>query len=643
MYALIRLIEGLAFAHALWGLFYLTGTLVDSRAESETGGPEALLRVLLYSAAGMALWGFAGFVLGTLHLFEPLGLTLAFAAFAAAFRFVRGERPWTRAFWARRARLLRQAVSVPAAIVYVAALMLSVPAVVPDFSYDGVRFHLAYAYEWVRAAHIYADDRMRFPYYTFNTELLDAMIMIARAGRFVTFLSWLSGTIVALGVTAMLAFLDRDAQARRGRLERIAAQAVYALVPFSLLLCAVFLRWWPTAMTDVVASLMFFAATAGFVACAIRYDLTYLRVCAICAAFLAGMKPSYLVLLPVFALALVVATRRSAGSPRTAWALIGALLVLSSPWYARNLIADGDPVPPVFNLMLHGRDRYITAADWAHVTADYSPRRTPGQWAAFPADEFLHPQSPLFREYGVTAVVFFLYAILALAPVLAARKSADASQAATARIFVMTAAGLAYVLAISALTRYSLLVYPCVCICAGVLVLDLCALLPRGILAAPVAAALLAIPSPGSGEFYREFRGVYYAELTQILPSDETALERFVPGYAEARPIFGAPVLSSDPSVLLIEAPLNYYVELHGGQPIGDYVGVGRYADALEAIDAGRARAYVDAHRIGAIVVNRTVNILVPDEIAYLREQLRAAGWRELPSSDALYAVFLRS
>ena len=643
MYAVTRVLEGLLVAHVMWALFFVTGTMLDARKERVAGTwSDALLRLVLFSAAGMAIWGFEGFALGLLHGFTLAGLTVALLANVAVFAFVRGERPWAGAFWARRSRALARAARGPGAIVYVAALVLSVPAVIPDFSYDGVKFHLAYAYEWFRADHIFADPRMRFPYYAFNTEVLDTLMMVARAGRFVTFLSWLSGTLTALGVAAVLARLDAGAQTQRSPLERRAAGAVYAIIPFSLMLSAVFLRWWPTAMTDVTAALMFTTFATALSENALDFDGTWLRTALVCAAFLAGIKPSYLLFVPFVALALLITARRYGIARRTIALLLGSLLLLSSAWYLRNLIEDGDPVPPVFNLLLHGTDRYITAADWARVSADYAPPRTLAQWLRYPVDDFFDTQSSLFREYGVTAVVFFLYGIVIAAPVLLARRARSPSQAAVASLFGWTALGLIYLIGVSALTRYSLLIYPCVAVCAGTFILDAAALVPRGVLFAPFAALLTVIPTPASHEFYHEFYGVYYAGLQQILPDDQTALSRFVPGYPETYPIFGTPIIERYPTVLLIEAPINYYVEMHDAQPLGDYAGIGRYADFAAAVDAGDARRYLDARAIGAIVVNRSVHLLVPDEIAYLRRQIVPAGWRELPSSDAQFTVFLR-
>jgi len=643
VYALTRLFEGLLVAHVMWALFFVTGTMLDGREERRANTwPEALARLVLFSAAGMAIWGFEGFAIGLLHGFTLAGFAIALVANLAIFVVVRGERPWAAGFWARRARVVSRAARGPGAIVYAAALILSTPAVIPDFSYDGVKFHLAYAYEWFHAGRIYADPRMRFPYYAFNAEVLDTLMMVVRAGRFVTFLSWLSGTLASLGITALLARLDAAAQAHRSLYERRAATAVYAILPFSLMLSAVFLRWWPTAMTDVTASLMFTALAASFAQCGLEFEATPLRTALVCAAFLAGIKPSYLLFVPVVALAIFAIARRHGLERRTIALLLGSFLILSSTWYVRNLIEDGDPVPPIFNLMVHGTDPYITAADWAHVSADYAPHRTLAQWLRYPIGEFLDTQSPLFREYGVTAVVLFIYAIVIATPVLLARRARSPSQAAVATIFGWTLLGIIYLVSVSALTRYSLLIYPCIAVCAGALILDAAALVPRGLLFAPLAALLAVIPTPAAREFYREFRGVYYAGLTQVMPNDKTALARFVAGYEQAEPLFQTPVSDADPSVLLIEAPMNYYLEMHGARPFGDYVGVGRYGDFVAAVDAGEARAYLDDRRVGAIVINRGANVLVPDEIAYLRRQLAGHGWTMLPSSDEHFSVFVR-
>lgn len=642
MYALTRLFEGLLIAHALWAIFFVTGTLLAARpVRAASSWSQALLRTTTFTVAGMGVWAFEGFVLGFLHLFDLGGLVIAVAANAALFSLARRENISSGEFWTSRLGLVRAAFGGPSRMVYAAALILATPAIAPPFSYDGVHYHVAYPYEWFLAGRIFADPYLRFPYYALNNEVLDGWLFIARAGEFIPFLSWLAGTQAALGLIGLVARLDESNQRQRPAYQRVAAQIVYLCITASFVLSAVFLRWWPTGMTDALACAAFFAVTAALCESSTEFDFGTLRVACVCAGLLAGTKPSYLFFVPFTALYVFFACRRRAGT-RHAFALVGLLFVFSSPWYVRNIVALGDPVPPIFTLLLHGSSSRMSLAELRAMESDLQPHRTRAQWALLPIGEFLHPGSDLFREYGVTLVVVFEYAVVCITPVLLLRKPRPNGNG-VAVLFASTLLGLIYLACTSMLTRYSVLVYPGVAACAGILIVDGAMLFKRGFLFAPLIAALTVLPSPGSQEFYREHYDLYYRYLGHFMPSYAASLDYFVGGYQEARPIFHAEILKRFPNVLLLETPLNYYVERGGGRGVGDYVGPIRYQDVADAVDAGMASSFMNRQHVGAIVVNRRSNLLVPDEVSYLARQLRVSGWNIEPSSDRSYLVLLRS
>ncbi|HEY0798583.1 MAG TPA: hypothetical protein VGD50_05505, partial [Candidatus Baltobacteraceae bacterium] len=351
-----------------------------------------------------------------------------------------------------------------------------------------------------------------------------------------------------------------------------------------------------------------------------------------------------LVFVPFFVIAIALAAHARALKGTRIAALVCAVCVISGLWYMRNLIYDGDPVPPVFNLAFRGTDPNFSAQDWAGIRGDLSTHRSLRDWEAFPFEEFSNPQTIEFREYGVTAVVFSLYAIALAAPLLLFKYRKTPSEAALAYVLGFTALGMLYLMLSSSLTRYTLIIYPTVTVAAGALLLGAARRVPGGVFAAPVAALAMLIPTPLSHEFYHEFYGVYYEGLTQVMPSDDVALERFLGGYHEARSILDDPVLERPESdhVLLVEAVVNYYVELHGAHPFGDWTGDGRYHDLAAAIDDGLALQYARQHHMGAAVISRSNGPLVPEEIAYFGRQLEAGGFVQAPSSDDAYAVFVR-
>ena len=95
--------------------------------------------------------------------------------------------------------------------------------------------------------------------------------------------------------------------------------------------------------------------------------------------------------------------------------------------------------------------------------------------------------------------------------------------------------------------------------------------------------------------------------------------------------------------MLLVNADIQYYIELYGGEPIGDWMGRDRYPEFADAIDEGRAKAYVNNHHVVAIVINVHGGALVMPEVESLHMQLTRAGFTELDSSDASYVVMERT
>ncbi|HEY0798709.1 MAG TPA: hypothetical protein VGD50_06135, partial [Candidatus Baltobacteraceae bacterium] len=282
MYALAQVALGLLVAHAAALLFFVTGTLFDERpAPGAQTSWRAMLRFVTLTVCGVAVWGLEGFCLGLAGLFTLAGFAVALTVNGAAFAVIRHENPFSHPFWSARIALIVGAFRGPAAIIYAVALLLCAPAALPDYSYDGVHVHLAYAEDWFRTGRIYAEQSMRFPYYAFNTELLYTWMMIARVGRYVPFFSWLTGTLTCLGAGALLAVIDERARLTGRRAQRIAADAVYVIMPLSLMLSAVFLRWWPTAMTDVTVCAFFLVAVASCALAALDRSASWLWTAAI--------------------------------------------------------------------------------------------------------------------------------------------------------------------------------------------------------------------------------------------------------------------------------------------------------------------------------------------------------------------------
>jgi len=644
LYAISQVLVGLLVAHVAWLFFFVTGLSVEPRnAAAPTSAGRAMLRIVIATAAGFAICGFEGFVLGMVGLLTVPGLAIMVAANLVTVSLVHRNSVLERSFWIARGNTIRIAFNAPALLLYAVMLVLCTQAALPDISSDGVRIHLAYPYEWFRAGRIYADYRFRFPYYAFNYELLYAWMFVARLGRYVAFLNWLAGTIVCLGIFALIASIDEAAQRAGTALRQGAANVVYIALPLSVVLSAVFLRWTGTAMEDTATGMFFLAAIGAAITAILTDEPRYVLAAILCTSFLAGMKPSFFVFVPA-AVVLMLVGLKGRVPKRRLLGLIVLLCALSSPWYVRNLIQDGDPVPPVFNLMLRGKDPSFTKAEWAGITADLHTDHSAAAVASYPLRVLSDPLSKDFREYGVTAVFLSLYAIAAGWLFFILRSSRSREEWAIEGLLTWTLLGVAYLFASSTLARYSLLFYPAMAAAAGSLLLYFAPRIRFGLIVIPFFAVATIIPSASADTFYLNYDVANYMNLSAFMPSDNALLDRDLAGYSEAEGIFNAPALKLPAynTVLLVQAEINYYVELHGAHAFGDWFGPGSYRLLAAAIDRDGAMEYMDANKIGAVVVGVDSGVLAPTEITFLRRQLLQGGFMEAPTSDAHFIAFER-
>jgi hypothetical protein len=603
-----------------------------------------MLFVVIATASGMAIYGFEGIGLGLVGLLTPVGWYIA-TAFNGALLVWLCPKELRTTWWRTRLSVARTAFAGPGFIAYLAMLVICGQAALPDTTDDGVRYHLAYAYEWAHAGRIFADHFRRFPYYTFNGEIIYAWMFVLRIGRYIPFLSWMTGTVAVLSVYGLIATIDEPKQRTRSYVDQGAACVVYALVPLSVIFAAVFLRWIDTAMPDAMSAMFFAAATSAIVLVICGARSTLLFGTALGTAFLAGMKPTYVVLIVIFGFFTVFAGRRAVMSRRAIVACIALMVALSLPWFARNLVADGDPLPPFLHIALGRPDPDMSRQDIEQMAGDLRSENLSLHWIeTYPVRLFQDADSPEFREYGVTAVVLSLYAIGLAALLLLFSTRKTTTEVALLSLLWITIGGVLYLFATSVLARYALLVYPVVAASAGCLLLYFASAVRYGMLVAPIVAVLMMTPSASAQSFYDSFSSLASLDvLAKIMPDDQSALELELPGYQEAEPLFVQRPWehSDDPNVLLVNTDIQYYVELYGGEPFGDWFGQARYSALIEAVDEQRVVPYLNDHHISAILVRRKGGALVEPELSSLHEQVVRGGFVELDSSDANYDVFV--
>lgn len=646
MHALTQLLAGLALVHVLWALFYVTGTLLDRQPEGTQSGGAALLDVVIRTLTGTAMWGFATFVLGAVGALRWWGVVAALIAFGIAFR-VRGENPLGADFWRVRARRFGTGWSWRALIVYYAVLATVVPAVLPDVDSDSQRVHLAYAADWANSGRIYIDYLLRASLYSDNIELLYALLDVVHGGVLVHFLVWFTGALSCVGVYSVLQLADDRMSAARSNVERVARDVVIILVPIAIAISPSVMRWNVTGMVDVPLGAFLFAPVLCAVAMLVERR-PYFASMAVTAGFVAGAKPSLLVFVPAF-IALAFASAAAVGGARRAAAITAvAMVLLGSPWYVRNLIVDGDPVPPEFNHLLHRADKMSSEQDQTGLAYFLNAEdRSQRAILTLPVRAWLRPSDPglAHGEDGTTGIMVLLYApFIVLVIALLYRREVGARPALIATA-AMSALGAIYWVALSYNLRYFIPFLPGFAAFVGLALLDVAALGRFWPWVALPVAMFCVVPSPSAANWYRTVWSVSYTNLDTTLPSDDAFLERNLGGYRELELLMETPAFRRRPAgrVYQMRTEMDYEFRRRGVQSLGDWFGAARYGTLAAAIDDGELAAYVHHFDIGAFLIDERQSVLTARQQAELQRQLHAIGFVDVsPAPGDQYYIAVR-
>ncbi|HTD34289.1 MAG TPA: hypothetical protein VK665_11545 [Candidatus Elarobacter sp.] len=641
MLALSHLIAGLLTIHAAWAIAYLAGTLIDRRTAAPPSAASALTELVARSAAGVALIGLAAFALGIAGFLDVRGLLAAGAVLVLLLRAVHGPAFFRGAFWREQAARVGAAFTGPTLALYYLGLAASVPAIYPDITSDGVRYHLAYAVDWATHGAIYVDPFLRNPYYANNFLLIYAVFEVLGLDAYVHFTVWLTGLFAMLATRAALMLFAETLPPPGSALERIGRAAVTTLLPASIVICPAFLRWDTTGMLDAaIEAFVFIPALVAVAALTARRDLRWSGAC--CAGFAIGMKISLIVFAPLLAGLAWVTASALGGTRRASAAAAAAVIVLGSPWYVRNLVQAHDPIPPIITLAMHRRDPTYTRQDWRSIQQDLGGPSSAGMLAVMPWRAWTDPLDVRFREYGSVGLYVFLYvpfAFVAAAMVLGTRGRPGRALAA---VSVSAAYAVAYCLATSYQLRYLTMVQPALAVSIGGALL----MLPRRAYTAAVqlaAAVFSAVPSPATAAaFYRGDWASFYAGFERIYTGEDAYLATRIFGYEQARRVMESPPFAHRPAprVLLVRVEVEYYFRRAGIQTIGDWVGPGRFSDLVAVLENDRFADYVRHFDIGAIIVSRRVKGPLNDaQFAALRSAAAADGFHTLEDDGEFYVA----
>ncbi|MDB5092014.1 MAG: Dolichyl-phosphate-mannose-protein mannosyltransferase [Candidatus Eremiobacteraeota bacterium] len=628
MNAQLHLLVGLVLIHVVWILAYLTGTLLDARLAQPNTRSSALAEFVVRSATGIALWGFGAFVLGMVGFLTGWGLIALLAAFVVWGRVVHGPAALTRAFWRAQAARVGLAFGPANLALYYVGLATIVPAAFPDIDSDSVRYHLAYAAEWAYHGRIFTDMFLREPYYANNFHMIFALFDVVHAAAYVHFATWLCGALAVLATKAAIGLVEDCFPRAATRFGRASRLVVAFLLPLTIVVSPVFLRWTDTGMTDVqVEMFALIPALCAVAAFTKRIDLRWSAVC--CGAFLIGMKVTLIAFFPLLAATVWVLVAWLGGTRRAGAIACAVLLLAGSPWYVRNVALDHDPIPPVVSHLLHRPEATKSSDDTALILADLKTDKSLHTLAVLPYRSWVDPG--YLREYGTAALNLFLYVplvVIAAGMLFGAR---GGRERALLMLCVTTAYSLVYCIMTTYLLRYMLIVEPALAASIGALLLWI----PNAAAGAAirtVLAIVTVIPSPGSWPFYDYHWQARYRGFEARYVSDNTFLERDLAGYLETERVIGSRRFSHQPTprVLLVRVETEYYFRLAGIETVGDWFGPGRFADLQTALDNDRLADYVRHFNIAAVILNRGMPVLDSGQDAALVRGLAALGFRTI-------------
>ncbi len=640
MFTLSQYVAGLAVIHIFWLLCYLCGSLVwtprlaGPPLQQGRGTPGAPLEIVITTATGIAIVGFCSFVLGMVGLLYPLTALVFVVVLFGAFALL-GDSPLQRSFWSVRAEALANAATPAVLALYVCLLVLAVPAILPETGFDALTYHLVYATDWANAHRIFVDQWVRYPYYAHNWVLLDSWFLELGLSSHIDFLGWFGGALSALATYGLV-----DALAERaGAPGRRAAQIAALLSALAVLTAPVFERWNDTGMVDTAIGLFFIVSAASTVMAVATRERRWAIYTVVLFAFFVGTKGSFVAFIPIAVIAAWIASRAASLSIRYSAAACALALILCLPWYARNFIQTGDPVPPYLHLALHEPDSKWTTADMQGVMSDVRVDETPQFLVRMPVNIIRHPDTNEYREPGVSLLMSLIF-LPGIVLVYCLRRRGDILTSWWCVFSVLLFYAIIYWILTTHLGRYALLFYPALAAFVGLIAVRLA----QGSAARRAVVFLLlactALPAPVGAAYLNELWQNDYLHLDATYPDAPDYLDVRFAAYREEELVSAAlqKQAGSEKRVYVIgDETTAYYFKLHGITQIGDWIGPGRYGDLIASITAGRAAQFLSSFHVSAAIIAPHA-LITAALVSSLERQLHAAGYAEkrIPGQPAV-------
>lgn len=615
-----------------------------------------MAELVITSTTGIAITGFVLLLLGFLGLLNIVALGMWLVIELLLFKLIRNENVFGRAFWADKLHTIKHAWTLPTLLIYVVFLFLLLPAILPATAWDSISYHLAYAVDWANAARIYPDQFLRFPYYANNFVLIYALMFVLKFGQLCHFATWLCGLLSGLGVFVLI-----NEEAPRGRdLGRWLQWTITikdTVLPLTLALSAVFMKHLTIGYIDVPIGLFILIPVLCTYLILNGDSRNYEVDLLLTAAFCVGMKISLFLCLPVFGFSLILVLRRQQRRMSNLFALLALLLVLSAPWYLRNFLAVGDPIPPVINLMLRGEDKIFSQTDYENLRSDLATPPHLSDLLTLPFNLFTNTDSATFREPGTNLSVVLLYLPFATLFLMLFKSFRNKVGAGFVYVNIAVIYLLVQWLGISVLARYALHLFPVylgflgICFNFAIHYVQVIAQTQRRIglaLQTSLLLLLLAlpVPSPTSKRFYGANLLRNYWQLPERLTNKEDFLRSYLPGYGSAQTSIDSLNATGNQHRRVLAVGfenLSFYFRERNVVNVGDWFGPGRYSDLMAAVDNSELASYLQKFEVGAVVTHLALNPMSESQRQSFMKQLELSHFKLQPSLESSAAVYLKT
>lgn len=636
MFVASRLAEGLLVGHACLAVFFVVGAAVFPwfRLEpTKWSSSGSLMRLTCICGLGAAVSGTAILALAAVGLLNIPFVIGTLAAIVGIASLCWRVSPFDLHYWRSLAAAVAESFDGPALVLYYVMLVISVPAIIPNVGGDPIHYHLAYAEDWARSGRLVVDPLLRFPFYASNVLLFQATLLKAGGIAFVNFLTWTFGLITALAIYATA----RYALDKRGK--HASAAAISCLLSLAVIASPVYWRWLDTAYMDIpIAAFALLAAVCLYVALNTK-KAHWLFPGAVLAGYLVGCKPSFLLLLPVFASALVLVARSARMSARAAMAALLLMAAVSSPWYVRNIMLTGDPMPPALNIAIHGYDGFIDKSEWAGIQEDLNTSKSPSAFASLPLRAYFDALSMDFREYGASGLILFLFlpAIYALVAFALRWPTRDGTILFTFILCALTC----YWFGISSLLRYAVILLPVLAVASAFCIAPFLRTSRTARILLAALAVLAIIPSPSSINWYRERYSNFYRHVAEVYRSDDAYYRLNNEGYPEEE--FASQQLRDmrvNGPVYIIGGAVEYFFRRNGFLTAGDWIGPAGWFRLYRAIDAGASVQFLDSLNVNAVLLNP--DFMFGGLSGPFGRQLLSSGFCEMHVPSSRYLLYVR-